>query len=91
MSISVLILQKTFDNAMSHYFRPYLQYCFCENPRGLRQLILRLYFRDHFLGFIFFTVFLFEGILSIYYPEDTNHLSKTIGSSLSPPDSPLPS
>lgn len=27
--------------------RPYLQYCFCENPRGREQSILRLYFSDH--------------------------------------------
>ena len=28
-------------------FRPYLQCCRWENPRGLRQLMLRLYFADH--------------------------------------------
>jgi hypothetical protein len=28
-------------------FRPYLQCCFCENPRGRLQLMLFLYFADH--------------------------------------------
>jgi hypothetical protein len=30
--------------------RPYLQYWRCENPRGRLQLILFLYFNDHFFG-----------------------------------------
>lgn len=35
-------------------FLPYLQCCFCENPRGLLQLIDRLYLADHFrLVFIY--------------------------------------
>ena len=29
-------------------FLPYLQCCFCENPRGLLQLIDLLYLADHF-------------------------------------------
>jgi hypothetical protein len=32
-------------------FLPYLQCCLCENPRGLLQLILLLYFNDHLCGF----------------------------------------
>lgn len=55
-----------------NYFRPYLQYCRCENPRGRLQLILFLYFNDHrffdflllflrlavlFIGFFFFLKF----------------------------------
>lgn len=38
-------------------FLPYLQYCFCENPRGLLQLIDRLYLADHFL--VLFIVYSF--------------------------------
>jgi hypothetical protein len=42
-------------------FLPYLQYCFCENPRGLLQFILLLYFSDHLCRF--FAVF--EAIYNI--------------------------
>jgi hypothetical protein len=42
-----------YDNGIFFYFfiviflRPYLQCCFCENPLGCLQLMLRLYLSDH--------------------------------------------
>ena len=33
--------------------RVYLQYCFCENPRGRLQLIDFLYFRVHFISRVY--------------------------------------
>lgn len=41
---------------------PYLQYCFWENPFGLRQLILLLYFVLHFLPFLAINIKLYYNV-----------------------------
>ena len=46
-------------------FLPYLQCCFCENPRGLLQLIDLLYLADHFRVLFIYPFVIFFIVLDI--------------------------
>jgi hypothetical protein len=57
LKVNVHNINHTNEERLSVFLRPYLQYCFCEKPLGLLQLMLLLYLLLHFLFVFVFIIY----------------------------------